>query len=935
MKQIAIGKLLMNPKCFLSVLWFLAIILFSAHVNAAQSIDAVKNSPEITRQSTRDFNHALTGFPLTGLHVAAECASCHIGGIFKGTPRNCSGCHAKGKRVVATAMSSKHIPTTEQCEVCHSSTVTFLGAHFNHGSVAPNDCKNCHNGVMATGKPTSHNSGIKASAKIACGSCHRSIAWLPAFMNHSDIVVNPCSSCHGGNYADVMGKTANHIPTASIACETCHTSTVTPGGFATWRMSHSSVATTSCSTCHTGMYPNGKGKSVAHFPTTAPCENCHKSTIAWTPATMDHAGLSTNCASCHSGSYKNVVGKSVNHIPTVATPCEVCHTSTVTPGGFVTWKMNHAPFPTNCATCHTGTYPNGKGKSAAHFPTTTPCENCHKSTSAWTPAAMDHTGIAGSCASCHSGSYTNIVGKSANHIPTSATPCEICHTSTVTPGGFVTWKMNHTPFPTNCATCHTGTYPNGKGKPASHNSPPKGTLPCENCHKSTSAWLPAGMDHTGIATNCASCHDGAQAMGKTSNHIPTTTTPCETCHTSTVTPGGFATWRMNHTSVATTSCATCHTGTYPNGRGKPLPSHATGSKATGACSLCHKSTSAWLPAGMDHTGISTGCASCHDGVQATGKTANHIPTGTIACEICHTSTVVPGGFATWRMNHTSVAATSCATCHSGSYPNGRGKPASHSSGVKATGACSACHKSTTAWLPAGMDHTGITTGCASCHDGVQATGKTANHIPTGTIACEICHTSTVVPGGFATWRMNHTSVAATSCATCHSGSYPNGRGKPASHSSGPKATGACNTCHIKGGTSSWLPAGFDHSTVTRGTCATCHNGSSATGKTASHTGSKATLSCDNCHSTTAWLPASFSHSGVAPGTCATCHAAQRPASHASRGYTGSCDQCHPIASSWVFNHAAQQGKHTCNSCHRHHNNTTPCDQCHTVYSWDR
>ena len=57
----------------------------------------------------RDFNHAATGFPLTGLHATAACETCHVAGVFKGTAKTCDGCHALGKRVVATPKSTSHI----------------------------------------------------------------------------------------------------------------------------------------------------------------------------------------------------------------------------------------------------------------------------------------------------------------------------------------------------------------------------------------------------------------------------------------------------------------------------------------------------------------------------------------------------------------------------------------------------------------------------------------------------------------------------------------------------------------------------------------------------------------------------------------------------------------------------------------------------------
>ena len=80
--------------------------------------------------------------------------------------------------------------------------------------------------------------------------------------------------------------------------------------------------------------------------------------------------------------------------------------------------------------------------------------------------------------------------------------------------------------------------------------------------------------------------------------------------------------------------------------------------------------------------------------------------------------------------------------------------------------------------------------------------------------------------------------------------------------------------------------------VTPGSCATCHNGASAPGKTAKHLMTSA--SCDACHRTTAWLPSTFTHTSVAPNMCATCHngssAKGKPSSHFAS--SRSCDACH-------------------------------------------
>src|SRR3546814_11782511 len=99
----------------------------------------------------------------------------------------------------------------------------------------------------------------------------------------------------------------------------------------------------------------------------------------------------------------------------------------------------------------------------------------------------------------------------------------------------------------------------------------------------------------------------------------------------------------------------------------------------------------------------------------------------------------------------------------------------------------------------------------------------------------------------------------------------------------------CSECHRN---DAWAPATFNHDEVASGTCTTCHNGTIAAGKNASHL--PTTTSCEQCHRTTAWTPATFTHNGVAAGGCTTCHngtiAAGKNASHLPT--TASCDQCH-------------------------------------------
>ncbi|MFO0733274.1 MAG: hypothetical protein U0361_20375 [Nitrospiraceae bacterium] len=183
--------------------------------------------------------------------------------------------------------------------------------------------------------------------------------------------------------------------------------------------------------------------------------------------------------------------------------------------------------------------------------------------------------------------------------------------------------------------------------------------------------------------------------------------------------------------------------------------------------------------------------------------------------------------------------------------------------------------------------------------------------------------------------MSHTGVTPGTCATCHNGTTA--RGKSATHV---PTTASCDTCHR---TTAWIPATFSHTGVTPGTCATCHNGSTAQGKSANHIPTSA--SCDTCHRTTGWTPATMSHAGVTPGTCATCHngttARGKSATHVPT--TASCDTCHRTTA-WIpatFSHTGVTPG-TCATCHNgstatgkssgHFVTSQSCDACHRAGS---
>lgn len=352
-----------------------------------------------TQLGGRDFNHMTTGFVLSGGHATAACESCHVGGVFKGTPKACDGCHALGRRIVATPKSTSHIVTDAPCETCHFNTSTFLGARYNHGTATPGQCSTCHNARVAKGKHAAH-----VPTTYSCDQCHRTSSWIPASWNHTNNALatysgQSCVTCHNPTG---LGKnkiqSANHLPLTMAGvtfadCSSCHKSYYT---FYSAFYDHAGAPTT-CQSCH-GTYgapaftnvkaPTALIHSVLPtLPVTTTCNSCHKSFGTFSGAKFDHVGA-TQCSLCHSGAYaaSGIRGKSANHITYTGVPeCSTCHTSAswvnILKGSalHVTYLGGQA-----CTTCHAaGSAIIGGRKMGRHegFNGATPdcsSSNCHK-----------------------------------------------------------------------------------------------------------------------------------------------------------------------------------------------------------------------------------------------------------------------------------------------------------------------------------------------------------------------------------------------------------------------------------------------------------------------------------------------------------------------------------------------------------------------------
>src|SRR2546426_947443 len=687
------------------------------------------------------FDHAqFTGFMLTGVHAKLECAACHAGGRFQGTPSNCFGCHAKDFNATK---NPDHVRAgfPQDCSKCHT-TMSWQGARFDHnaftkfpltGAHASVSCQQCHINGKFTGTSAdcaschtkNFNSTKNPDHKAAgfpttCTLCHTTSGWQGARFDHNTFTKFPLTGVH-----------------ASVSCQQCHIN----GKFTGTPMD--------CASCHINNFNNAKNPDhkTAGFPTACATDN---NTAGWSGAKFDHSQTgfpltgfhaTLTCSSCHINGKFAGLGKD----------CASCHINDYNR----TTNPNHkgAGFPTTCVTCHnTSAWLGAKfdHNTATKFPLTgfhinVSCQQCHiNGKFAGTPT---------DCASCHINNYntTNNPDHRAAGFPTN---CAVCHTTSQWLGA----KFDHsrTAFPltgfhvsVSCQQCHI----NGKFAGL-------GTA-CANCHLANyNNTTNPSHKAAGFPTTCATCHNTTAWLGAKFDHNTATKFPltgfhvnvsCQQCH-------------INGRFVGTPAdCASCHITNYNN---TTNPNHKTAGFPT-TCATCHN-TSGWVGAKFDH------------------NTATKFPlTGfhtTVSCSSCH----INGRFV--------GTPTDCASCHITNY-NNTTSPSHKASGFPQQ--CQTCH-STSAWIPSTFNHNqtrfpltgahtrvvcsnchiggkfaGTPTDCYSCHKAVYNAVTTPNHIAAGfPTNCSQCHTTTAWTGA----KFNHASFPIysgvhagkwTTCNDCH------------------------------------------------------------------------------------------------------------------------------------------------------------------------
>jgi hypothetical protein len=503
--------------------------------------------------------------------------------------------------------------------------------------------------------------------------------------------------------------------------------------------------------------------------------------------------------------------------------------------------------------------------------------------------------------------------------------CEECHVKGVFRG-----------TPRDCVTCHSV---GSRFVTATTMSPqhfPVGSKACGDCHV-TSDWLSVNVRHdSAMAGKCNTCHDGIHASGKSANHFSTQNASCDYCHTT------FA-WQKAYFDHSRLVSVAAGTGTFVD----PITGIAltTGGQATPQCNSCHNGSQAQGP-GANHIPIPAGtdCISCH----------GRPPTGPITLTNYSTAWVMTGVYvhANFAISNPASPSARCSYCHNNTFEVGKG--GNH---LPTSGECNVCHTATivdlrnsgAGFVNAVMSHAGITAGCATCHDVGRSFQNIAAptlvtrlstppaHVPT-TLACETCHTASVptppIAGGFKITTMNHTGISGN-CASCHLANTATGmtvqgnmvilaqQGLGA-HIATSQVADKCEACHS--------PSGF---TNFQGAVMT-HQGISLTG------------GCAACHESTVSF-AGMTDVNVGPG--GPTKLVVRPGGQTASGFahpaTGDCSGCHNSFTSFTISISGTgmptghiPTTQTCSLCHAggyglgktvmNHSGATSCGTCHGV-----
>jgi hypothetical protein len=757
------------------------------------------NSTQVDRKS---FDHAKTGFPLTGSHKTVKCEKCHtkqhknkaghnIGMEYLGNSTSCVSCHKKD--------DIHHFPPKQaklECSACHNTVTWKKAAEFNHKR---------ETGYELVGK----------HAQIKCDSCHLDKKTKQPKYDFPTLPKEKCLTCHVDQHKDNLSPKFR-----GGTCETCHNQL-------DWKIQkfdhkltgyplNGAHAKLPCVDCHKQSNPHKALKDFKFTGASENCVGCHKDYHGFGEEKNPKLGALVECVHCHTEMdwKKDLL---FNHDRDTRYPitgkhkqvqCFECHKPKTGGASKKPFVLRTYDFPTlatkTCETCHASPHKNSPAKVFREQP----CTACH-TTAGWKilggngsgfnhntmtkfPLDGDHSKV--SCNGCH-----KVGGKDVFDFPNEDKKfCVDCHKN-------IHQDQFSTRFPADgCAQCHNtssfkqlNTFDHDKTRfhlEGAHTRIGE----CKDCHTPTNKTLaskpprPAGkfqFEHpdTGFCVDChKSVHQGQfdeQFLAK----------PCKDCHT-----------QETFTRIKPFD----H---------KTAPFQITGAhiKFRGQCWNCHVPTNRMLAAKPPHPAhkfqfahADVGfCEACHPSVhkQQFGERFLALP-----CKECHTTTdwvrKLPFDHKKTDFPLTGAHAKlngKCSECHvkekSGAMlPTKPPKPAGKFHfDHKASGYCEECHKTPhkDQFHPSFVDKP-----CRECHNVTTFTQRKAfDHDTTKfvlkgkhkEVKCAECHVPTTQrfkePPQHAMDKYLFPNLAKDDCAACHKDPHNGSFGKK------------CSACHNENG----------------------------------------------------------------------------------------------------------------------------------------
>jgi nitrate/TMAO reductase-like tetraheme cytochrome c subunit len=345
------------------------------HVTAGFPMAQCSSCHDTTNWADSIFNHASTGFPLTGEHSAPplQCAQCHTNSNYNlqiaATDCANSGCHQTDWQNTNNPVHSAAGTTfaAVNCSNCHTTANPFTTTSWTH---------------TATGWALVGNHQMSPAGVVTnCHQCHVG--------NNYNLTVTDCynSGCHTADWnstATLGGAVPNHVAAQfpPSLCSSCHDTL----SWADGKFDHS---TTGWALTGGHVVPTAGGVQA--------CTDCHVNN------NYSLTAANTACYGCHVAQWNSTqtLGGSVpNHIAAgYPTTCDSCHT----PSSWLGATFNHTYFPIP----HHGSVCNDCHQVSTDYSSFT-CINCHTTTAhQQTQTVNQHDGVSGfvygptTCYNCH------------------------------------------------------------------------------------------------------------------------------------------------------------------------------------------------------------------------------------------------------------------------------------------------------------------------------------------------------------------------------------------------------------------------------------------------------------------------------------------------------------------------------------------------------